>query len=54
MTSSGGSWKVNKGAMVIAQGNKIGTLYMTSSFKDTLEVVDARADSSLWHADLSI
>ena len=49
---SGGSWKANKGAMVVARGNKIGTLYMTSCFKDTLAAVDAGLDSSLWHCKL--
>ena len=34
VTFTGGVWKVMKGVMVIAQWNKIGTLYMTSSCRD--------------------
>ena len=52
MTFSGGSWKVIKGAMVVTRGNKTGTLYMTSNFRDTLAVIDAGANSSLWHCRL--
>ena len=43
----GGTWKVSKGARVLARGNKIGTLYMTSSPRDTIAVVDVSTDTSL-------
>ncbi|XP_073119889.1 uncharacterized protein [Henckelia pumila] len=43
-----GSWKVKKGAMIVARGKKTGTLYMTSSLRDKLAAVDAGANSSLW------
>ncbi|KZV56002.1 hypothetical protein F511_12701 [Dorcoceras hygrometricum] len=49
VTFGDGSWKVSKGAMIVAQGKKTGTLYMTSSCRDTLAAVDAGANSSLWH-----
>ncbi|RVW36164.1 Retrovirus-related Pol polyprotein from transposon TNT 1-94 [Vitis vinifera] len=38
----GGTWKVTKGARVLARGKKIGTLYMTSCPRDTIAVADAR------------
>ena len=43
----GGTWKVTKGARVLARRKKTGTLYMTSSSKDTIAVVDASTDASL-------
>ena len=48
MTFVGGSWKVNKTALVIAQGT-IGTLYLTSTGKNTLTTFDAGVSSKLWH-----
>ena len=33
----------------MARGKKIGTLYMTSSPRDTIAVVEANIDTSLWH-----
>ncbi|RVX00309.1 Retrovirus-related Pol polyprotein from transposon TNT 1-94 [Vitis vinifera] len=45
----GGTWKVTKGARVLARGKKTGTLYMTSCLRDTIAVVDASTDTSLWH-----
>ena len=33
----------------MARGKKIGTLYMTSSPRDTIAVADASTDISLWH-----
>ena len=47
MTFAGGSWKVSKGAMFIARGNKTGTLYMTSSCRCTLAAIDVVVNSSL-------
>ncbi|KZV18236.1 hypothetical protein F511_28102 [Dorcoceras hygrometricum] len=38
--------------MIVARGKKTGTLYMTSSCRDTLAAVDAGANSSLWHCRL--
>ncbi|XP_073138884.1 uncharacterized protein [Henckelia pumila] len=56
VTFGDGSWRVSKGAMIIARGTKTGTLYMTSSCRDILAAVDAGANSSLWlsrHGDTS-
>ena len=36
----------------MARGKKIGTLYMTSNPKDTIAVVNASTDTSLWHCRL--
>ncbi|KAL6317904.1 hypothetical protein AAG906_030811 [Vitis piasezkii] len=47
-----GTWKVTKGARVLARGKKTGTLYMTSCPRDTIAVVDASTDTSLWHCRL--
>ena len=43
----GGAWKVTKGARVLVRGKKTGTLYMTSSPRDTIAVVDTSTDTSL-------
>ena len=48
----GGTWKVTKEARVLAHGKKTGTLYMTSSPRDTIAVADASTDTSLWHRRL--
>ena len=48
----GGTWKVTKGARVLVHGKKTGTLYMTSSPRDTIAVADASIDTSLWHRRL--
>ena len=48
----GGTWKVTKGVRVLARGKKTGTLYMTSSLRDTIAVADASTDTSLWHRRL--
>ena len=48
----GGTWKVTKGARVLARGKKTGTLYMTSSPRDTIIITDASTDTSLWHRRL--
>ena len=45
----GGTWKVTKGVRVLARGKKTGTLYMTSSPRDTIAVADTSTDTSLWH-----
>ena len=49
----GDTWKVTKGARVLARGKKTGTLYMTSSPRNTITVTDASTDTSLWHRRLS-
>nr|CAN80650.1 hypothetical protein VITISV_022906 [Vitis vinifera] len=48
----GGTWKVTKGARVLARGKKTGTLYMTSCPRDTIAVADASIDTSIWHRRL--
>ncbi|RVW19563.1 Retrovirus-related Pol polyprotein from transposon TNT 1-94 [Vitis vinifera] len=48
----GGTWKVTKGARVLARGKKTGTLYMTSCPRDTIAVSDVSIDTSLWHRRL--
>ena len=45
----GDTWKVTKGVRVLAYGKKTGTLYMTSSLRDTIVVAKASNDTSLWH-----
>ena len=47
-----GTWKVTKGAMVLAHGKKTGTLYMTSSPRDIITVAKASTNASLWHCRL--
>ena len=49
MTFTSGVWKVIEGAMVVAQGNKTRTLYMTFSCKDTIVVVDDNFNLDLWN-----
>ena len=48
----GGTWKVTKGTRILTRGKKTGTLYMTSSLRDTIAVADASTDTSLWHCRL--
>ena len=48
----GGTWKVTKGARVLNRGKKTGTLYMTSSPRDTIAVADVNTDTILWHRRL--
>ena len=38
--------------MIVAQGRKMGTLYMTSESRDTISVADFSVDSKLWHRKL--
>ena len=38
--------------MILAHGKKTGTLYMISSPRDTIVVVEAGIDASLWHLRL--
>ena len=46
------TWKVTKGARVLAHGKKTSTLYMTSSPGDTFAVAKPSIDTSLWHRRL--
>ena len=48
----GGTWKVTKGARVLARGKKTGTLYMTSSRREIIVVVEVSTGTSLWHCRL--
>ena len=43
----GSTWKVTKGARVLAREKKTGTLYMTSSPRNIIAVADASTDTSL-------
>ena len=45
----GGTWKVTKGVRLLARGKKTGTLYMTSSPRDTIAVAEVSTNTSLWH-----
>ena len=47
-----GCWKVTRGAMVIARGNKIGTLYMTANNKDIVAATNSKIDSKVWQCIL--
>ena len=48
----GRTWKVTKGARVLAHRKKTGTLYMTSSPRDKIVVAKISTDTSLWHRRL--
>ena len=37
------------GTRVLARGKKTGTLYMTSSPRDTIAVAEVSTETSLWH-----
>ena len=43
----GHTWKVTKGAKVLAHGKKTSTLYMTSSPRDTIAATKASTNTSL-------
>lgn len=40
MTLGGGAWKVTKGTMIVAQGYKSRTLYISSNCRDMATVAD--------------
>ena len=44
-----GSWKIVKGAMVVACGTKSGTLYTTAGCINMASVVEGSSSSCLWH-----
>ena len=48
----GGTWKVTKGARVLACGKKTGTLYMTSSPRDTIVVAEASLELKYINLDM--
>ena len=48
----GGTWKVTKGVRVLAREKKTGTLYMTSSPRNTIAVANTSTNTSLWHCRL--
>ena len=43
------SWKIVKGAMVVARGTKSGTLYTTTRCMNMVDVAESASNSSLWH-----
>ena len=44
-----GSWKIVKGAMVVARGTKSGTLYTTAGCINMVVVAEGVSGSCLWH-----
>ena len=40
--------------MIVAQGRKVETLYITSESKDTILVADSLVNSKLWHRRLGL
>ena len=48
-TFTGDSWKISKGAMVVARGKRDGTLYLTSPASQSLAVASGSKVSNLWH-----
>ncbi|KAE8686024.1 cytochrome P450 71A9-like [Hibiscus syriacus] len=52
-TFSGCEWKITKGALVIARGKKIGTVYVTSNLENIIAVANVDGKSNLWHQRLS-
>ena len=46
------TWKVSKGAMTIARGSMIGTLYMTTNACGSIAVAASTEDPNLWHQRL--
>ena len=49
MVFNNASWKVTKGAMVVTRGKKTRTLYVNSSCKSIIVIVDNCVSSDLWH-----
>ena len=44
------AWKVTKGALVIAKGEKVGTLYLYNGISNSVNVLTSKgADAALWH-----
>ncbi|KAG6706623.1 hypothetical protein I3842_07G230600 [Carya illinoinensis] len=49
---SDSTWKITKGALVLARGKKTGTLYMTTGLIDTIATTVAESTADLWHCRL--
>ena len=47
-----GSWKIVKGALVVARGTKSGTLYTTAGCINMAIVAEGASGSCLWHKRL--
>ena len=47
-----GSWKILKGAMVVARGTKSGTLYTTIGCINMDAVAEGASNSCLWNTNL--
>ena len=44
------TWKVIKGSLVIAKGEKVGTLYLcTRNTDSSISLASTRVDTTLWH-----
>ena len=47
------TWKVTKGALVVAKGEKLGTLYLCKgNFNSTIALASTGIDTTLWHHKL--
>lgn len=50
----GGEWKLSKGSLIVARGKKSSNLYMMQAFvSDSINAVDSKVTSDLWHRRLS-
>ena len=52
MTFGSISWKVTKRDMVKARGQNSGMLYITSRYRDVVDVIDNTENIELWHCRL--
>ena len=44
------TWKVTKGALVIANGEKVGTLYLCNGISNSVNALTSKgANAALWH-----
>jgi len=44
------AWKVTKGALVIAKGEKVGTLYLCNGISNSVNALTSKGeDAALWH-----
>lgn len=44
------TWKVTEGALVVAKGEKVGTLYLCNGNANfSIDLISARVDTTLWH-----
>ncbi|XP_020262775.1 uncharacterized protein LOC109838767 [Asparagus officinalis] len=48
-TFTGDSWRISNGMMIVAQDNKLGTLYLTLHTSDTLVITADKESTDLWH-----